>query len=132
MMGVKAVIAVGSNYGERRYNILRAITFLENCCRVIRKSDIYETPDCLGTGMPYLNSVIEILTDRNEEELNSSFKLLECKSGRDSIRRKRGEVPLDIDIVVWDGAIRRPSDYKAAYFRIGYHQLERTYIPLSL
>ena len=36
-----------------------------------------------------------------------------------------GKIPLDIDIVVWNGEIIRPQDWKQDYFQTGLKELEQ-------
>lgn len=120
---MKAVLVLGSNCGDRRGFILRAGEMVSASCTVLGASDIYESPDCLGSGRRYLNMVLEVESPLPEESLNSLFKSFECACGRSQMARERGEVPVDIDIVLWGGFIRRPSDFRAAYFRRGYENM---------
>lgn len=117
------VLVLGSNYGDRVATIRQGLSYLRNHHRVMKCSEIYESPDCKGTSRRYLNAVAEVATGMEEEALNAELKKVEKECGRDEERRHNGEVPLDIDIVVWDGEIRRPGDYKAAYFREGYEEI---------
>ena len=73
----------------------------------------------------YMNAVISGFTDIPFETLNASLKEYELSHGRDSESRRRGEVPIDIDIVKWNGNIIRPRDYSADYFRKGLAEIEQ-------
>lgn len=121
---MKGIIVVGSNFGDRVSNIHEALSFIKTKCLVVNSSDIYETPDILGAGCPYMNIVIEIETDFEENILNKYFKTFEVKAGRNDLRRRRGEVPIDIDIVIWGDSIRRNQDFQAKYFLLGYSQFQ--------
>lgn len=123
---MRAVLAIGSNYGFRQANVSKALEWLGSHSKVIRTSGIYESPDCYGGGKKYMNSIVEIETGQEEEQLNLLFKEYEIQSGRDETRRKRGEVPVDIDIVMWGPEIRRMSDYNAQYFKKGYAALRNS------
>ena len=48
---------------------------------------------------------------------------MEYDFGRDSEARERGDVPLDVDIVLFDAEIVRPRDFSQSFFRIGYESL---------
>ena len=37
---------------------------------------------------------------------------------------KNTEIPLDLDIVVWNGETLRPQDYDREYFQIGLKEIE--------
>ena len=120
---MKGFIVIGSNFGNREINIRKAVAFLKSFCKILRHSDIYESQDNLGSGNNYLNIVLEIESAFTEQALNEKFKHFEAFSGRDTLRRKRGEVPLDIDIVMCDGQIRRQHDYDSKYFQIGFNRM---------
>lgn len=118
-----SVLVIGSNYGDRINNVKKAIDFLGDRYEILNCSEIYESPDLLGTGVPYLNAVVEISISNDEDEVNRVLKKFETDSGRDTVRRSRGEVPVDIDIVIWNEKIRRQKDYESAYFLKGYEQI---------
>lgn len=120
---MRTLIAIGSNCGDRAGAVRSAIVYLNNCGTVSATSGIYESPDCIGSGCPYMNAVVELLTELDESELNLRFKALEARMGRTAECRGRGEVPLDVDIVTWGNTIRRPKDFRAAYFIYGYNRL---------
>lgn len=117
---MEAVLVLGSNTGNRQGFILDAIRFLEGCGRIIHKTDIYESPDCLGSGRRYMNAVVVLLSSLDEAALNCRLKAFEAACGRDDNCRLQGLVPIDIDIVVCDGVVRRPDDFNASYFRKGF------------
>ena len=121
---MNAIIVIGSNYGDRDTHILNAMEGLSRICTIKYKSDVYESPDYLEIGKKYLNQVVVVCTDVSETDLNLQIKKIEAESGRTAQSRKRGEVPLDIDIVIWNGEIRRPEDYASTYFTKGYKEIQ--------
>lgn len=122
---MKGILVVGSNFGNREENVHKALMFIQSCCSVVSCSDVYESPDNFGHGNHYLNLVIEINCNVSELVLNNQLKQHEIQAGRNKIRRERGEVPIDIDIVVWEGEIRRIHDFQAKYFQQGYNQIRK-------
>lgn len=117
-------VVIGSNYGDRGANIKSALTRIGQIAKICSQSDIYETPDCLGTGLKYLNVVVGIeVAGLTLEAFQREMKELERHCGRNEEARKRGEVCIDIDIVLADGQVIRESDYRAAYFQKGYKEL---------
>ena len=55
--------------------------------------------------------------------LEAMLKACEVMEGRTSDARAAGRVPLDIDVVIADGRVLRPDDFKRYFFRQGYEEL---------
>ena len=89
-------------------------------------SSIYETVACGSIKSPnYLNAVVKIFTDTDHQELHNVLKTMEKAHGRTPESKLSGKIPLDIDIVVWNGEIIRPQDWKQDYFQTGLKELEQ-------
>lgn len=116
---MKALLSIGSNVGNRKENIEAALRFLTLHASEINYSPVYESPDCRGSHKRYLNAVVDMETEVDAERLNREIKRFEIERGRDEQARERKEVPVDIDIVMWDGNIKRMEDYRSAYFQKG-------------
>ncbi|MDE6384423.1 MAG: 2-amino-4-hydroxy-6-hydroxymethyldihydropteridine diphosphokinase [Paramuribaculum sp.] len=84
-------------------------------------SPIYSTLSITDGITPYNNMVGRILCSMGFEELNGLMKQWEGEAGR--IPRSKS-VPLDIDIVIFDGRVVRPRDYSQEYFLSGYRALD--------
>ena len=85
--------------------------------------DFYCTPDATSkTSKIYTNTVLRIESPITATELSTVAKSLEARMGR---TKGSTDVPLDIDIVVQDGNILRPKDYRREYFRRGYELLRK-------
>lgn len=123
MEGSVAVLIIGSNFGNRREFLEASLRKLSVVAVILRNSHIYESADYLGIGRKYLNIVLEVVTVEEEDDFVKYLKGLELEAGRTDVSRERGEVPLDIDIVVWNNEIRRPTDYNSAFFIQGYRQI---------
>lgn len=119
------VISLGSNTPDRKERMSATIELLRHDTSIIIRStsDFYETPALGGGTRPYLNAVAEIDSEMPTEDLQARFKQMERESGRNEEARKRGDVPIDIDIVECDGEVVRPKDYNAEYYRIGKSRL---------
>ncbi|MFH1339024.1 MAG: 2-amino-4-hydroxy-6-hydroxymethyldihydropteridine diphosphokinase [Candidatus Omnitrophota bacterium] len=103
---VTCYVGLGSNLGDREYNIraaIRRIKLLMNT-RVTRISKIIETPPEGGPPQgPYLNCVIEIQTTLPPYELLKRLQKLEDDLGR--IRTvKDGPRCIDLDILLYADA----------------------------
>ena len=113
-------------------NVKDGLSLLEECCKNVaavtassRFSTCYRTSPVGSMPSPdYHNCVGIVETEWDYDRLHDAFKALEKAAGRTPESKCRGEVPLDIDIVVWNGEVKRPRDMEQAYIRIGLSQLE--------
>lgn len=123
------VLSIGSNVSEA--NVVAAIKWLRTLFADMEVSHVYETPaisshgsaaPCSGQGeIPvYDNAVACVESPMGCADLESLLKAYELECGRDAKARAAGIVPIDIDIVVTDGSIKRPWDYRQHFFKIGY------------
>lgn len=119
----EVVLSIGSNMSPRKERVAAALSRMCGVLDDAAVSDIYETPEIYGTGRPYMNAVIAGKTNLTADELKSLTKHIELVSGRDAAARKRGDVPVDIDIVIWNGEVARPNDYRQTFFKIGAEML---------
>lgn len=70
-----------------------------------------------------MNAVAIGKTDITLQQLEIMCKNFEKELGRDEKAREAGDVPIDIDVVVYDGKILRETDYIREFFKIGFYQL---------
>jgi 2-amino-4-hydroxy-6-hydroxymethyldihydropteridine diphosphokinase len=105
--GVPALIALGSNLGDRRLNILRAVEAMRSGMRMVRVSSLYETePVGAPAGSPpFLNAVAVALHHEGPDQLLDWLMTLESRLGR--VRRQRnGPRVIDLDIIAYDTVVR--------------------------
>lgn len=119
-----SVLCLGSNVADREQMIGRAITQLEGLCRIIASSTIYEAPDDSGLGGPYLNVVMSVVPDLPYEDFRLRLKEMECDFGRNEQSKSIGCMPLDVDIIIWDGEIVDRYQYSREYFQKGFRELK--------
>lgn len=120
---MRAVVCLGSNADDKEKQVSAALGWLGSVSAVLKKSDIYSTPECHGGGSVYFNAVAEIDFDGDSDSLNSIFKRYEIECGRNDKTRALNIVPIDIDIVISDNEIVRPRDYAQSFFKIGYNSM---------
>lgn len=120
---VEVVICIGSNCGDKYQNVHKGIKWINSIFSTLHASTIYATPDCKGGPRKYMNAVAIGNTDIELQQLEIMCKNFEKEMGRDKKAREAGDVPLDIDIVVYNGKIVRETDYKREFFKIGFDQL---------
>lgn len=117
------VISFGSNTERKGENVLEALEWFGALVPGARVSHIYETAAVGGGTRPYMNAVGIGSTDMCLQSITMAAKAYEQNHGRDHESRARGEVPIDIDVVMWNGLVSRPHDFNCDFFQIGYNAL---------
>lgn len=119
------VISIGSNCKERQEAVQKSIDFLSEKLQSPRASGCYSTPASNGKDADYLNAVLVGDTHDCREKFEALLKLYEVANGRTKLCKQEGVIPIDLDLVVWNGEVVRPADFNKDYFQIGWKQLER-------
>lgn len=107
-----AVLALGSNVGDKRANIARAITLIgaDGGIRVLARSRDYKTPPWGVTDQDwFVNACVSVATKLSPHELLARCQHVERELGR--VRDKRwGPRVIDVDILVHRaGALDDPA-----------------------
>ncbi len=123
----EVIICIGSNCGDREENVASSIVWLATLLSEFKHSSIYATPDCHGGQRKYMNAVAAGYTRHSASELDRLCKQRELECGRNASARAVGDVPVDIDVVVYDNEILRVKDYQSEFFIKGYLQLEHSH-----
>lgn len=118
------VLSIGSNCGYD--NVETGLVWLSETLSDFRASSLYETPAVNGGMRRYINAVVFGSTSETLSNLNLLLKEYERSAGRDEDCRRVGEVPVDIDIVIFNGEVVREWDFRQNYFKIGYSELTGT------
>lgn len=109
----KAFLSLGSNIGDRKTNLARAIRYINiGVGHIIDLSGIYETaPWGFEADNNFLNIVIEIITDLTPHEALSKCIEIESKLGRNrSSEKGYASRTIDIDILFYQSVIVNESD----------------------
>lgn len=128
--GYKVILSLGSNCGDRRTMLSRAVEWLDGRLSAMETSDFYETPalaDKEGrcSNPTYMNAVVRgIYYGDGPLALQIEAKQYEEAAGRDTAARACGCVPIDIDVVISDGTVLRERDAASRFFTIGLEQLD--------
>ncbi|MDD5423808.1 MAG: 2-amino-4-hydroxy-6-hydroxymethyldihydropteridine diphosphokinase [Candidatus Omnitrophica bacterium] len=111
-------MALGSNLGDRRGNILKAVELLRSAgvVEVVKVSSLYETEPVGGPPGQgkYLDGAAEIRTSLGPHDLLKHLKQIELKAGRtpSDVRWAPREIDLDIllygDMVIDDSELTVP------------------------
>lgn len=120
----QVVLSLGSNVPARHEMLMAALVWLrEHGLDGMRCSALYTTP-ALHPGKPdYMNAVVAGTTALQPDELRAALKRYEAACGRNDDTRRCGLVPIDVDIVMWNGAVLRNQDFQQQFFQIGWTQI---------
>lgn len=116
-------IGVGSNTTDRDERVNRAIEHVSQFLTRCSVSSVYESEAINGKDAPYLNAVIHGFSPVNSTALVKFLKDWETEEGRRQDDMTKGQVPIDLDLVIYDSRILRPKDFERHYFNIGYREL---------
>ena len=108
-------IALGSNLGDARQNILRAMARLQSFSdEPILKSSLWQTTpvDCPPGSPNFLNSVIGFIPGKDEtpESLLKKMQGLEKAFGRTPKKIVNEPRPLDLDLIVFGNETRNSAE----------------------
>ncbi len=117
------IVSLGSNSSDRLIQIEVAISHLKSLFENVSVSTIYESEALNGKDFPYLNAVAIFQTQYTIEHVNVLLKEWEKQCGRTFESKLKGSIPIDLDIVVWNGNIVRQSDFSYPFFMHGYKEL---------
>ena len=120
----KAIVGIGSNTVDAKARVEECCNFLSEIATESRFSSVYETEAVGSLPQPnYHNCVGVLCTSQPFEELKQKFKEMEREAGRLPEHKREGKVIIDIDIVVWNNEIIRPTDLARSYMTIGMEEL---------
>jgi 2-amino-4-hydroxy-6-hydroxymethyldihydropteridine diphosphokinase len=101
----RVYIGLGSNLGDRKANIREAeekLTALPDT-RIVKASSLYESEPLGNAKTWFVNSVLEIETEFEPEELLKRTKAIETAMGRKRVKGKRwGSRIIDLDLLLFD------------------------------
>lgn len=122
----RAILALGSNLGDRAGHLRRAVAGLGD--EVVAVSDVYETAPIGGPEQgPYLNAVVALRTARSAHELLALAHEQEAAAERVRIERW-GPRTLDVDVLWIDGETVDDPDLVVPHPRL----FERAFVLVPL
>lgn len=101
------VVALGSNIGDRRYYIRRAVAELRQVMSIVRVSSIIETEPVDAPPPKYLNAVVLGYTHLGPEELLDALQAIENRLGRRRPAARNAPRTVDLDLIVHSANRRR-------------------------
>src|SRR2546425_10480146 len=100
------VIALGSNLGDRRWYLRRAIDELQRMISIVRVSSIIETEPVDAPPPKFLNMVVVGHTRLSPEDVLQRLMAIEAKLGRRRTTRNAPRV-IDLDLIIHSAHVRR-------------------------
>ena len=122
----KAFIALGSNAGDSRENVIRAAALLEDFSETpVLVSSLWQTTpvDCPPGSALFVNAVVGLipLPGETPESLLANLQQLEMEFGRQPKKVLNEPRPLDLDLIAFGGETRSSSGlilpHPRAHFR---------------
>lgn len=117
-------LSIGSNSRDREWQMKHGIEWLKHTLSNARVSSVYNTLAVNGRDADYLNAVISASTQLSLDDVTALMKQYEGVCGRTPASKLRGVIPIDIDIVLWNGEVIRPADFAQQYFQRGWQELK--------
>ena len=117
------VVTLGSNVSDAADRVAEAARWLSEIFGSILLSDIYITRPLSGVGADYANAVASGRSSLTQTQITALLKEYESQCGRDENARRRGSVPIDIDLIFYGELCLRPAELSRSYYRIGAYQL---------
>ena len=115
---VTVYLGIGSNLGDRKENIEKAIDFLAQKLRVTEKSSVYDTEPVDNREQPrFLNMVCQVKTMLKAADLLVLAKAIECKLGRMPGKRNSPR-PIDIDILFYGNEVINTPELRIPHPRL--------------
>lgn len=123
-----AILAIGSNLGNRRQNLVKALDSLQDCgaATVMATSSLYRTEPVDTAGGEFLNAVVMVKTELTPEQLLDVIKTIEHSLGRTGSQSDAR--PADLDILFFDQIIRNSPGLTIPHPR----WLNRTFVLIPL
>ena len=112
------ILCLGSNT-DCEANLKSAVSLLRGYFGTIRFSEAaYTEPVGLpGSGL-FLNQVAVAGTEASQEEVERALKDMEKRLGRMPDSKQKGQIPIDIDLLFWNGTILKPADWEKEYVQL--------------
>ncbi|MDW8059693.1 MAG: 2-amino-4-hydroxy-6-hydroxymethyldihydropteridine diphosphokinase [Thermomicrobium sp.] len=124
-----AYIGLGSNLGDRKSTLRRAVRQLASYGRIVAVSSLYETEPVGFREQPwFLNAVVALETDLDPQRLLQVLLALERDAGRERTFRNAPRT-LDLDLLLYDASIVDSDELAVPHPRL--HERAFVLVPLA-
>lgn len=119
----KVVLSIGSNSDDCVLRMDECLEWLGGVLGAMNRSEAYQTPAINGKDKDYINAVVVGEYNDSYESLHKALKQYEKDCGRNELSKLNGCIPIDLDIVIWNGVLLREKDFEQTYFKKGWDML---------
>jgi len=125
---VIAYIGLGSNLGDRRETLRRAVRRLGDYGRIVAVSSLYETEPVGFREQPwFLNAVVALATELDPRRLLQTLLAIEREAGRERTFRNAPRT-LDLDLLLYDTFVEESEELSIPHPRL--HERAFVLVPL--
>lgn len=125
----RLILTLGTNTGSTT-PIEMALTELSSSISILASSPTMRTPpiDFPYPSPDFLNKLLIASTTLSYEAMRCECKRIEALTGRTAMQRKAHPevIPLDLDIIAWDGRLCKPRDFHRPYVLEGLVHLSES------
>jgi len=116
-------LLLGSNI-EPEQNIPRAVVLLQEKLTILQVSSVWESASVDCCYPDYLNMALSVTTSLDAQELKEQvLRPLEAQMGRVRTEDKNASRPIDLDIILFDGALLDPTLWQHAHLAVPVAEL---------
>lgn len=111
----KALLSIGTNE-DRDSNISLCHKLLGNIFHEIHYSKTsITTPYGSNYKNDFLNQLAIVYTDKEKDDVLHLLKCMEKEMGRKPADKEMGIVKIDIDLIIWNDEVLKPSEISRSY-----------------
>ena len=118
----KVLISLAANINHKK-NLCRARKALAQILSLpVYSKELWTEPEgsspSVAHSRKYLNQLVRAETSLSIDELNKLLKATEVQMGRTPEQRQQGLVPIDLDLLEYDGTRYHLRDWQRSYMKI--------------
>lgn len=122
-------LSLGTNLGERLWNLQQAVQRLGQICTVTAVSPVYHTPPWGVTNQPaFLNLCLQVSTNQTPFSFLTACKTIEQELGR-YVTSRWGPRLIDIDLLSYDSLIQQTHNVTLPHPHL--HERAFVLVPLA-
>lgn len=111
----KVLLSIGTNE-DREANLALCHKYLDSLFKdIVYSKTSITVPYGHSYKNDFLNQLAVTYTDRDKEDVYLLLKSLEKEMGRNDTDKEKGIVKIDVDIVIWNEEVVKPSDISRSY-----------------
>lgn len=118
----KIILALGSNI-QQEYHMRQVAALLCDTFQNLIFANSCWTKSIGLDSDDFLNGMVSAETNLSVKEILACLKDMEKACGRTSCDSERGIIPMDIDLLMYNGCCFHKEDWKRPYIQNLYHQL---------